>query len=248
MNLHVEVKGAGPALLMCNGLGQSVEAWGRFGELLAEDYTLIVFDAPGVGRSPAVKCPYAMRDLASRVVAQVLARGFSRVHVLGYSFGGMLAQQIASQFPNLVDRLVLVSTLDAVTGLVVRDHAVSLLRSPRRYLEPLVSEIARPILAGDQNGMVGRAPSMLGLVHQIGAAASWFGVDRIMHRTLVVGGTDDVVTPVHNVESIVGRCDSGVQVIVEGAGHLWVLDQPVESAALVKGFLSTGYETMEGVA
>src|SRR5690606_32379490 len=111
MNLNVKVVGSGPPLLMCNGLGASMDTWGRFGEILAEEYTLILFDAPGCGDSPAPWRPYAMSELASRVAAHVLALGYTRVHVAGYSFGGMLAQQFAYQFPGMVDRLVLISTL-----------------------------------------------------------------------------------------------------------------------------------------
>ncbi|MCD2099595.1 alpha/beta fold hydrolase [Rhodococcus qingshengii] len=248
MSLNVEIKGSGPALLMCNGLGASIDTWGVFGDLLAEHFTLIQFDAPGCGGTPVHYRPYAMSELAARVSAMVLARGFRKVHVCGFSFGGMLAQQFAYQFPELVDRLVLISTLSGLPGLTGAPHVLAMASNPWRFLSPVVNEAVAPLLyGGDAGTLSGKRPSLIGVTHQIGAVASWFGVRGIEAPTLVVGGTDDPLTPVANVHEIARRIPNSTAVTVPGAGHLWVSNKPSDSASLVLNFIHNE-SNVEGMA
>ncbi len=238
MNLNVEIKGNGPALLMCNGLGASIDTWGVFGDLLAEHYTLIMFDAPGCGESPVSWRPYMMSELAARLASVVLTRGFDKVHCAGFSFGGMLAQQFAYQFPELTDRLVLISTLSGLPGLTGAPHIVAMASNPWRFLSPVVNEAVAPLLyGGDAGTLSGKRPSLVGVAHQIGAVASWFGVQGITAPTLVLGGTDDPLTPVANVREIARRIPGSTAVEVAGAGHLWVTNKPHDASFFVLNHL-----------
>ncbi len=248
MNLNVEIKGNGPALLMCNGLGASIDTWGVFGDLLAEHYTLIMFDAPGCGESPVSWRPYMMSELAARLASVVLTRGFDKVHCAGFSFGGMLAQQFAYQFPELTDRLVLISTLSGLPGLTGAPHIVAMASNPWRFLSPVVNEAVAPLLyGGDAGTLSGKRPSLIGVTHQIGAVASWFGVKGITAPTLVVGGTDDPLTPVANVHAIAKRIPGSTAVTVPGAGHLWVSSKASEASSLVVNFIRN-QSNVEGMA
>lgn len=243
MKLHVEIRGEGPALLMCNGLGASLDTWGTFGDLLAEHFTLIQFDAPGCGESPAMLRPYGMGELAARVVAQVLAHGYERVHCLGFSFGGTLAQTIAANFPGIVDRLVLVSTLSGNTGLVAAPHIMGLAMNPWRFVCPTVAETIAPLLyGGDAGTLSGRRPSLWGVAGQLAAIGTWLGVRGVEAPTLVLGGVDDPLTPVGNVAAIVDRIPGATGVEIPGVGHLWVLNKPYDSAALVLNHLQSHAE------
>lgn len=249
MRLNFTTTGTGPALLMCNGLGASMDTWGRFGELLAEHHTLIMFDAPGCGESPVPWLPYRMSDLAASVVKHVRALGHSRVDVLGFSFGGALAQTIASRHPDVVDRLVLVSTLSGVPGLVAAPHILALACNPFRFVSATVAETVAPLLyGGDAGTLSGKRPALRGVGLQLAAISSWFGVTGIQAPTLVLGGTNDPLTPVGNVQAIIKRIPGAVGVEAAGGGHLWVLNRPQSSSALVLGHLGRSAGFAEAAA
>src|SRR3712207_2618532 len=103
--LHVEVTGDGPGLLLIHGTGIDGRAWGPIGEDLASDHRVVIYDRRGYGRStkPAVK-DWAQH--AKDAAAVIEATG-DVVGVVGWSNGAVVALELAAQRPDLVPRLVL---------------------------------------------------------------------------------------------------------------------------------------------
>jgi poly(3-hydroxyoctanoate) depolymerase len=111
--LRVSVEGGGPPLLLINGIAANIELWHPLRQLLGARQT-IAFDAPGVGGSPLSPNHLRPQDLADIVDALLRALGFDEVDVLGYSFGGVLAQEFVRQHPSRVGRLILAATIPGV--------------------------------------------------------------------------------------------------------------------------------------
>ena len=106
IRLHVEEYGDGPPLLLINGIGAHAGMWKPLREALPGP-RLIAFDAPGTGRSATPPIPLSLEALA-RVAEGVLDElGVEQADVLGYSFGGAVAQRLARRAPERVRRLVL---------------------------------------------------------------------------------------------------------------------------------------------
>jgi pimeloyl-ACP methyl ester carboxylesterase len=107
--IRVNVRwGSGVPLVLCNGIGASLEVLDPLVEQLS--CTVVRFDVPGTGGSRTSPAPYGFPYLAW-VLGRVLSRlGFGVVDVLGLSWGGALAQQFAFQNPRRCRRLVLVAT------------------------------------------------------------------------------------------------------------------------------------------
>lgn len=123
------VAAAGRPLLLITGIGANLDTWAPFARL-AGDRELIAFDAPGAGLSQRPRRPLRMQGL-SRVVRELLdALGLERVDVLGYSFGGALAQELAWRAPNRVRRLVLCATAPGLGGTPPRPLAAALIPDP----------------------------------------------------------------------------------------------------------------------
>src|SRR4051794_34545288 len=95
LKLFVREQGTGHPLLMINGIGGNTEMWGPAERILAEGSHTIVLDCPGTGRSRTPLFPLPMPALSQVVVATLDALGHERVDVMGFSFGGALAQQVA---------------------------------------------------------------------------------------------------------------------------------------------------------
>jgi 3-oxoadipate enol-lactonase len=108
--LYYRRAGIGPRLVLINGSGATVDASTGLAGLFASSFDLMVYDQRGLGRSSPVDGGYTMSTLASDVEALLDDVGWDTASVLGISFGGMVAQELAVTAPHRVDRLVLLCT------------------------------------------------------------------------------------------------------------------------------------------
>src|SRR6478672_8877889 len=98
--------GDGEPLLLINGLGANLEMWQPLVRVLAADRELIAFDLPGTGRSARPRWPLRMPQLARLVTELLDDLGYDQLDVLGYSLGGIVAQELAHRAPERIRRLV----------------------------------------------------------------------------------------------------------------------------------------------
>ena len=257
VRLRVSVRGTGVPLLIITGIGASLDLAAPFErELTGLGIQAISFDAPGVGESTGYRWPRRMPGIARTVAGLLDQLGYGRVEVLGVSLGGVIAQQFAHQFPDRVRRLVLCATGPGVVGLggiPGSPRAMLALTNRRRYTSPEYYRRVAGSLYGGQarkdpdallHGSFARfaqTPSLTGYLGQLYAISFWTGVPwlwRLQQPTLVITGDDDPIIPVLNGK-ILTRCipDSRLH-IMHGGGHLFLLERPVETAAVVANFLN----------
>jgi 3-oxoadipate enol-lactonase len=106
-----ELTGAGPRLLKIWGTGGDLRRPpSDFDRYLTERFTVLAFDQRGMGRSGKPDRPCTMADYADDAAGLMAALGWDSAAVLGYSFGGMVAQELALRHPARVERLALMST------------------------------------------------------------------------------------------------------------------------------------------
>jgi pimeloyl-ACP methyl ester carboxylesterase len=183
------------------------------------------------------------------------ALGYDQVDVLGVSFGGVLAQQLAHQAPKRVRRLVLAATAAGVPflgGVPGSPRALLALATPRRYQSPdYYRRIAGALYGGEArrdpdsllHGSIARfseAPSLVGYLEQLYAISFWTGVPWLWHLrqpTLVLAGDDDPIVPVVNGKILTRIIPHARLEIIRGGGHLFLLERPTEIATLVADFL-----------
>ncbi|GGM66635.1 alpha/beta hydrolase fold protein [Thermogymnomonas acidicola] len=108
--IHYVSIGEGEPLIMIQGFSWDLTAW-HFQLELAYRYKLVLIDNRGVGRSDKPEAPYTMEAFADDVRSVLESEGIASASVLGFSMGGMIAQSLALRYPDLVDSLVLVSTM-----------------------------------------------------------------------------------------------------------------------------------------
>jgi pimeloyl-ACP methyl ester carboxylesterase len=242
--LHVRETGDGLPLLLINGIGAHVAMWRPLEDALP-GVRRISFDAPGTGRSPAARLPRTIGRLADLVTALLDALGLDRVDVLGYSFGGAVAQQLAAEAPDRVRRLVLAATFPGWGGVPGNFSAMIVLGSPLRYHSRQIFMRTAGLVGGGRartdaayvrdrwEERSERPPSFTGYTHQLWAMTGWSGLtrlDRITAPTLIVLGDDDPVIPVGNAFLMASRMPDARVLIAPGEGHFLLMD--TESAAL----------------
>jgi poly(3-hydroxyalkanoate) depolymerase len=241
LELRVSRRGSGsPPLLLLTGIGANIEMW-RPLERLVRGRELIAVDAPGTGRSERPRYPLRMRGLAHIVAAVLDELEVDSADVLGYSFGGLLALELAHRAPARVRRLVLCATAQGLPVVPPRPLPALMLLTPARYYHPSLFRLMVPRIAGGRTrrepqqldrqiaARLARPPQLLGYAYQLYAASGWTSVPwlwRVRQPALILAGDDDPVIPLINARIMAGLMPNAHLHVVAGGGHLFLLDQP----------------------
>jgi poly(3-hydroxyalkanoate) depolymerase len=245
-------QGVGVPLVMCNGIGASLEVLDPVAEALDPRRPVIQFDAPGCGASPASPMPYGFPYLAW-VLGQVLNRlDIGVVDVLGFSWGGALAQQFAFQNPMRCRRVVLVATGTGAVMIPAKPSVLAKMLTPRRFRDlEYAAEVSAGLYGGSARArstevaaLMGRqmhAGSKRGYLHQLMAGAVWtslFALPAIRQRTLILAGEDDPIIPNVNAHIMKALLPRG-QIHWHPYGHIDLILNAEALAPVIDEFLGT---------
>jgi poly(3-hydroxyalkanoate) depolymerase len=244
---------AWPPLLLCNGIGASLELLQPLVEALGQEREVIRFDLPGVGGSPAPLVPYHMVTLPPLLAGILEHCGHSRADVLGISWGGGLAQQFALACPGLVRRLVLVATGTGVLMVPADPWVLRHLLLPSRHHDPgYAARTGGEIYGGSLRDAPERAAELLrsatrpaalrGYYYQLLAAAGWTSLPMLPllpHPTLLLAGDDDPLVPLLNARLMHWLIHDS-QLHVYHGGHLELIASPHLLAPVIEQFLNAG--------
>jgi poly(3-hydroxyalkanoate) depolymerase len=248
--IRVNVRyGSGIPLVLCNGIGASLEVLDPLVEQL--DTTVVRFDVPGTGGSPTSIVPYGFPYLAW-VLGRLLSKlEIGVVDVLGLSWGGALAQQFAFQNPRRCRRLVLVATGTGVLMVPAHPRVLAKMATPRRFSDPgYAASIAGELYGGTvrtHGDEVARlfvrqlhAGSKVGYLHQLLAGSVWtslFALPAVRQQTLIVAGTDDPIIPVVNGH-IMNALLPHSRLHLHDGGHIDLVQNATELAPVIEKFLN----------
>jgi poly(3-hydroxyoctanoate) depolymerase len=251
--VRVSVRGRGRSLLLIMGLGGNLEMWDPLERALVDQgVQTITYDAPGTGESPPRLLPRRMPGLAREAAHLLDALALPQVDVLGASFGGGVAQELALRNPHRVRRLILAGTTCGLGSIPGHPLAMAALVTPLRYYSPRFFRLVAPLLygpgaAGDDRMLArhvasrhARPPSLCGYVGQLSAAAGWTSLPWLHHvrtPTLVLAGDDDRVVPPLNARILAARLPSARRHMLPG-GHLFLLENPPASADVIARFVN----------
>jgi len=250
-----------PPLLLCNGIGASLELLQPFVDALDPRRGVIRFDMPGIGGSPAPVIPYHLAASAALLSGLLDQLGYRQADVLGISWGGGLAQQFALSRPDRVRRLVLVATGPGT--LMVPGHPGVLVRmlTPRRHRDPgYAARIAGelyggsvrqdPALARDLLHATTRLGPARGYYYQLISGIGWTSLPRLpklRQPTLILAGDDDPIIPLVNAR-IMHRLIPGSELHIYHGGHLELVAGAERIAPVVEAFLDAAPATPENQA
>jgi 3-oxoadipate enol-lactonase len=245
--LYHERRGTGPRLLYLNGSGATLETSAPIIDALVGDFDVLAYDQRGIGRSlEAVvddQPDYAMPDLAADAIGLLDAVGWATARVIGVSFGGMVAQELAVTIPARVERLALFCTSSGgAGGSSYPLHELADLNPEERAARSvgLIDERYSPAWLADHHvdrALVDmfaarqqepRSPARRrGELAQLDARRHhdvWDRLGAITCPTFVACGRFDAIAPVTNAEHIASRL-ADVELHVYDGGHVfWVQD------------------------
>lgn len=246
--------GEGRPVLLINGIGANVTMWGPL-ERAMSGLRIVSFDAPGTGRSRTPVVPFTMPRLATLAEDLLDRLELPQADVVGYSFGGAVAQQLALQAPERVRRLVLAATLPGWGGVPGQLAAMLSMGTPLRYYSRNFYERTAGTIAGGRarydRAHVRRlwreralhAPSPTGYAQQLWAMTMWTCLARlgdITPPTLILAGDDDPLVPLSNAMMMAARIPDARLSISADEGHFLLLDETSSALERIYSFLAAG--------
>ncbi len=242
--------GDGPlALLLHGGLADHRE-WEAQLEL-ADELTLVAWDAPGCGGSDDPPGWFRMDDYAALLAAFLDVVALGRPHVVGLSFGATLALALARHSPSLPRTLVLASPYAGWAGSLSPETVAGRLESGLRALDrgpaALAEDFLETLFGPDVDPqVVARTSAMLMDVRTEGARTMLRAMaecdlrealGRVSTPTLVIHGTEDVRAPEPVAQAIYEAIPGAVLVALPGVGHQCNVEAPAEFNTTLRTFL-----------
>lgn len=232
-NATARSAGAVPLLLL-NGIGFNAELM----ESLARKFAgrpVICPDMPGCGKSPDPALPYTLHRMASAMVA-LMERECGPVpfDILGFSWGGALAQQIALNAARRVGRLALVATTSGLPLPVANPEVLRRLLDPTEYADPaLLTENFRALLheGGASAGLMRRfiSPTPQGVSCQVAALAGWTAAPMLPFLrmpVLLAGMAEDAIVPIAHQRALACLIPQAETLEMRTGSHLLPLAVP----------------------
>jgi pimeloyl-ACP methyl ester carboxylesterase len=248
IQIYYEVRGEGFPLVMIHGLAASLDWWGNelgLVEELSKRFMTVMFDNRGAGRTDVSDRRYTIRLFADDTAGLMDALGIPRAHVLGLSMGGRIAQELALDYPQKVEKLVLCS---ASCG---GKESVRASEDVMRMLAAEKSAILRAALTED---FVKKNPDLVELMRQRGLKApisddayrrqlraslesdTYGRLSHIKAPTLILAGRKDILMAPENGSIMAQAIPNAKLVYLENSGHMLVEDMD-EVISSVIGFL-----------
>jgi len=253
--LRGQLRGRRPWLVLIQGLGFDRSGWDPVVGGLRRRFRLVLVDNRGSGRSDVAPEPFTVGDMARDVIAVLDAARIKRAHVIGTSLGGMVAQELAVQHPERVDRLVLASTTPgwpfaypmpaSSVRLMASTHGMPREVALRRHVENALStqtvqqrpEFVERVIAHQRS----RRTDPDAWSAQASAGARYFGQlnqTSIRAHTLILHGDADNVVDPRNSALLAARIPSNRLVILPNLGHLVFWEDPQGFVDVVTSFLT----------
>jgi pimeloyl-ACP methyl ester carboxylesterase len=256
VTLNYEITGEGDPLLLIMGTSGSILLWGELVQRLAQEYRVIAFDNRGLGGSDRGEGSISVASMAEDASALLAALDIPRAHVMGWSLGSAIVQELALAHPEQVATAIMYATWGRCDGFqrsmlaalrhpyVTRDietalAAAGLAFSPQLLDNPEFEKMLEPMLpAFPQN-----EDQMQVTVEQWDADLAHDSLDRlgdITAPTLVIVGEQDLLTPPWQAKAVADAIPGAHFELLTGPGssHGVHIERPEDVVRVVTGFLN----------
>lgn len=253
LSVAFERTGDGPPLVLLHGFTQDSRVWRPQREDLSDRFTVVAWDAPGAGRSADPEGPFEMTDWADCLAGFLHAARVERAHILGLSWGGLLAQELYRRHPARVRSLVLADTYAGWKGSLAEPI-------PEQRLAACLEDASLPpgeFVPKYLPGMLGASATrdvreeLAGIMadfHPIGFRLMATALARADTRdllpsirvpTLLLWGDADARSPLAVAHQMRDAIPGARLAVIPGAGHVSNLEEPARFDAEVRAFCSS---------
>ena len=256
INLNVVVQGTGRPVVMLHGLTSNLTTMQREMDHLSRSFQVIAIDSRGHGQSDK-PAHYTLQDHVADVLGVLDALHLDRVALIGTSMGSYIAQGVATQQPQRIAKLVLITPkaqgTTSSSARFLADHATELQgQSPEQVQAFLLSHIFAPTTsAAIKQGFFAfmRQQAADGLLltpeQTLAANTALAGFDfrpllpTVTAETLIISGRHDPLNPVEAGQEIANHIPHATFMVLEHSGHVPAVEEPERLLALIEAFLTS---------
>ena len=252
LSIAYQQVGTGPALVLLHGLTQDSRVWKIQMDSLSKHFTVVAWDAPGAGLSADPPGNYTISDWADCLSQLLDSAGIKQAHILGLSWGGLLAQEFYHRYPHKVLSLVLVntttgwrsisdSTANALLDACRKDASLPVNDFVSKYLPGMFSDSPPQEVKEEHARIMSR-------FHPVGfqlMAATLANADmrallpKIQVPVLLIWGGADKRIPVNVAHQFQNEIPGARLEIIPDAGHVSNMEKPIEFNKILKDFCSS---------
>ncbi len=247
--IPVHREGSGPPIFLLHCLGVDHRFW-DFASPLSSDFTLWRYDLPGHGTAAVPNSAYDIEDLSDQLAGIMRAHGMTRASIAGISLGGLIAQDFAARYPDLVDKLILVDTTprytDEMRSMWAERAEAARTKGVAAMIDGLLKIWFSAAAAAKNPAAVDYVRSALsradgegyGLACEALARADLRdGSKRIKARTLVICGDDDIPSFLDAARWLAANIANAELSWIPGTRHASVIEDPETAVRIMKAFL-----------
>jgi pimeloyl-ACP methyl ester carboxylesterase len=256
IDIAYKIFGKGDPILLINGYSQSMDNWDPILlERLASNHTVIIFDNRGIGNTTSGENRFfSIAQFANDTAGLLDVLEIKQAYILGYSMGGFIAQELALTHPDRVGKLIIYASICGGNESILPSQDIintlsngsgTAMERIERFLPLFFPEKWR----NENPNYLERIPKTIETIpnktldQHTEAIFNWTGtcskLKNITQPTLVIVGTDDVLTPPTNSLLITERIPGAWLVQIKGAGHGLMYQYPEQFNKVLQTFLST---------
>lgn len=257
--MYYEVMGSGESVIWVSGLGDDYLSWLPFAKDLSKRFRCIVFDNRGVGQSDKPDTWYSIKMMADDTAALLEELDLDRVHVVGHSMGGAIAQELAIGHPKRLKTITLLATwpkTDALMQDIVEGWKL-IIKS--KELESNRAQFMRHILRWcltyryyEKEGAMEETLKLIAenphpqptfaFLRQVDACIQHNTLSRIHQIKIpahIIVGDEDILTPPRYSKILAKRIKNSKLTIIKECGHGYALEKPKELEQAIFQFLGS---------
>jgi pimeloyl-ACP methyl ester carboxylesterase len=243
---HLRVGGDGEPLLFLHG-HKTADLWLPFEDELAKEYKVYVPDHPGFGRSSLPGWVDSMEDFVIHYARLLDELKLNQINLVGISFGGWLAAEFASFFPERVKKLVLIDSYGLrVAGAPTADLFAY---PPEQFNRLCFVDPDKAVIKQDDNPDPATEFSQDYRERATMALLAWqkefnpklpYRLRRVTSPTLIIWGEKDALIPLSHGEAYRAAIANAQLEVVPDSGHFPIIEQALHTARLISNFLGKG--------
>ena len=255
INIYYEIHGEGFPFILIRGLGSNIDWWSpEFLNAMSKNFKTIIFDNRGAGRTDKPDIEYSIKMFVDDTIGLMDSLGIDRAHVLGYSMGGMTAQELVLSHPERAEKLILCATNCGGHRAVSMSPEVAEALMKRGELTPeevadlTISTLYTEDFIKNNSDVIERAKKAIlkiptpdfSFQRQLGAAMR-FNTGRRLKKidtpTLILQGRKDVLIPPKNAEVLANLIPGSRVAYIDDSGHAMFSQNPKLVVKILLEFL-----------
>ena len=252
VSIHFESEGTGTPLVLISGTGHDLNFWSAQLPYFSPEFQTITFDNRGVGKSSRPEIGYSLADMAKDTIHLLDELKIEKAHIMGFSMGGHIAQELAINYPDRIISLGIHHSW-ARSGARLRsfqETRLYLAKNNQRVALPELSMLAlhssayyddHPIeMKNHREFLLNNSPLNDGWVGQLSACIkgdTFDRIDQIKTPTLITCSELDVIAPPHLSLMIHNLIHGSELNVMKNTGHVALMEAPEEFSTICLNFL-----------